>query len=369
MPKRVGHLYEQMLDKNFIRETIILAADHKHKRFDVKPVLADLETYVQKTYDLLATYSYEPTKPKSREIWDPSSEKVRVIKIVPFWPDGVIQWLMVRVMQPVMLRSMYPWSCASIPGRGGKRVAEFTKRILNEDPVNTEFAAELDIYHFYPSVKVKLLMIEVTRKIKDKKFLRLIHMILISSCDENETGIAIGFYICQWLANFFLESLDWFIQTIKGIAYHTRYMDNIILYSKSKEALHYAIFLIQAFIQARLELTLKHTWQVFRTASRKIAAVGYRFARGLTILRKRNLLRILRQCRRVHKKLRNHRKISPALASGLISRLGQLRHCCSKTIYEKYMSPRQYQILVEVVSDESKRKQPPAKRVLSGRAA
>lgn len=368
MPKRVGFLYDKMLDRDFIRETILLAAEHKHKRFDVKPVLRNLEYYVEKTYNMLLEESYVPTKPKNKKIWDTSSEKYRIIKIVPFWPDGVVQWLMVRVMQPVMLRGMYHWSCASLPGRGGKRVQEYTERILREDPYNTQFAEELDVKKFYPSIQIDIMMREVARKIKDSKFLRLMRAILESASEDGKTGIAIGFYICQWLANHILESVDLFIKKLKGIKYYTRYMDNMNLYSYSKELLHLARILIMAFLKARLCLRIKETWQVFRTSARKVAAVGYRFARGLTILRKRNLLRIMRQCRRLQKKIDQRRKVSLALARGLLSRLGQLKHCCSQTVYDNHISNYNIEVMKEVVRNESKR-QCDARRRLLDRAA
>lgn len=355
MPKRVGNLYQQMLDKGFIRETIILAAEHKHNRFDVKPVLRNLDDYVDKTYELLKTNSYKPTIPKEKEIYDTSSEKWRVIKIVPFWPDGVVQWLMVRVLQPVMLRGMYHWSCASIPYRGGRRTREYTERILREDPVNTAYAEELDVKQFYPSIQVDLLIREVARKVKDSKFLKLLREILMSASDENGKGIAIGFYICQWLANYFLESVDLFIKRLRGIKYYTRYMDNMNLYSYSKELLHAARLLIQMFLQSRLGLSLKKTWQVYCTAKRKVAAVGYKFASHLTVLRKRNVLRIMRQCRRLQKNIDNHLKVPVALARGLLSRAGQLKHCCSKTVYENYLPKQNVDIMKEVVRNESKR--------------
>lgn len=355
MPKRVGNLYQQMLDKGFIRETIILAAEHKHSRFDVKPVLRNLDYYVDKTFELLNTNSYKPTKPKEREIYDTSSEKWRVIKIVPFWPDGVVQWLMVRVLQPVMLRGMYHWSCASIPFRGGKRTRQYTERILREDPVNTAYAEELDVKQFYPSIHVDLLVREVARKVKDSKFLALVRAVLMSASTETGKGIAIGFYICQWLANFYLESLDHFIKKLRGITYYTRYMDNMNLYSWSKELLHAARYMIQMFLQSRLGLTIKKTWQVYCTACRKVAAVGYKFSKTITVLRKRNLLRIMRQCRRLQKKIDNHRKVAVQLARGLLSRAGQLKHCCSKTVFDNYLPKRNIQIIKEVVSNESKR--------------
>lgn len=219
MPKRVGYLYDKMVDRDFIRAVIQEAAKGRRSRKDIAPVLADLDGYVEKTYELVATESFVPSEPKIREIYDESSEKHRKIKMVPFWPDGVIQWMLVTAMKPVLMRGMHPWSCASIPGRGGKHIYKKIRGALRNDPKGTKYAAELDVAQYYPSISGKRLIWALARKIKDKRFLRTVYSI-IESCGG---GLAIGYYICQWLANFYLESLDQYIMTLPGVKYMTRY--------------------------------------------------------------------------------------------------------------------------------------------------
>ena len=58
-----------------------------------------------------------------------------------------------------------------------------------------------------------------------------------------------------------------------------------------------------------------------------------------------------------------------AQASGLLSRIGQLRHCNSQKIREKYVDPIGVRILKEVVRNESKRRQCAGKCVFAGGAA
>lgn len=297
MPKRVGYLYDKMVDRDFIRSVIQEAAKGRRNRRDIARVLADLDGYVEKTYELVATESFVPSAPKVREIYDESSEKFRKIKMVPFWPDGVIQWMLVTAMKPVLMRGMHPWSCASIPGRGGKRIHKKIRGALRNDPKGTKYAAELDVAQYYPSISGKRLIWALARKIKDKRFLRTVYSI-IESCGG---GLAIGYYICQWLANFYLEPLDRYIMTLPGVKYMTRYMDNITLLGPNKKQLHKARKLIAAFMQQRLGLSMKANWQIYPTAKRMVSAVGYRFSRTHVILRKRNFLRFTRQCRRVKK--------------------------------------------------------------------
>lgn len=365
MPKKVGFLYDKMVDRDFIRRVILEAAHGRRNRHDVKPVMDDLDKYVEKAYQMVATESYVPSKPKVRRIYDESSQKWRNIKMVPFWPDGVMQWLLVAAMKPVLMRGMHHWSCASIPGRGGKRVHDHIKSILRNDPKGTKYAAELDVAQYYPSISIKRLIWALARKIKDKKFLRMVYSVL-ESCDG---GLAIGYYICQWLANYYLEPLDRYIMSLPGVKYMTRYMDNITIFGPNKKQLHKARKLIAAYMRDQLGLSMKGNWQIYPTAKRMVSAVGYRFARTHIILRKRNFLRFTRQCRRAKKRLDAGKPVAFAQASGLLSRIGQLKHCDSHKIRTKYVDPIGVKNLKEVVRHESKRRSASQQRLCAGGAA
>ena len=54
MPKRVGYLYDKMVDRDFIRAVILEAAKGRHSRKDIARILADLDGYVEKTYEIVA---------------------------------------------------------------------------------------------------------------------------------------------------------------------------------------------------------------------------------------------------------------------------------------------------------------------------
>lgn len=365
MPKKVGFLYDQMLDKDFIRTTILNATKHKTHRYDIQKVLKNLDKYVDKTYDMILHETFVPTEPKIKRIYDDSSQKWRTIKIVPFWPDNVMHWLIVSVMKPVLMRGMYHWSCASIPKRGGVRVQKHIKHILKDDPKGTKYAGELDVKGYYPSISIHKLIWALARKIKDKKFLKLVYSIL-KSCGG---GLAIGYYICQWMANFYLERIDHFIISLPGVKYMVRYMDNYTIFGPNKKKLHAARRDIEAEMKRSRDLTMKENWQIYPVRARKVSAVGYRYARGYTILRRRNFLRLTRQCRRVQKKHAAGKPIPFQQAAGIMSRIGQLKHCDSYKVMEKYVDPIQIDTIKEVISNESKRRLAAQRSLLTGNAA
>lgn len=353
MPKKVGYLYDRMCDRELIRTAIIKGSKGKRKRWDVKMVMEDVDGYVEKVYDLLCREAYVPTPPKEKQIFDNSSQKRRIISIVPYYPDGIIHQLCVMAMQDVLMRGMYRWSCASIPGRGNKCAADYVKRSLKNDPKGTKYCLKMDIHHYYPSISPRRLIWALARKIKDKRFLRLVYDITASNPSG---GLAIGFYINQWLANYFLETLDNFILTLPGVKYYVRNMDDMVLLGPNKKKLHRARKEIEQFLWYRLGLRLKKNWQVFPVAARGIDFVGFRFFRTHTTLRRRNFLRFARQCRRVQRKVDSGGRITYQEAAGLLARIGQLRHCNAHGIRVKYFDRIGTKRLKTVVREENKRR-------------
>lgn len=353
MPKRVGYLYERMLDKEVIRSCIITGSRGKRKRQDVKEVLSDVDGYTEKVYKLLATETYVPTVPRKIRIFDNSCRKERDIKVVPYYPDGIIQQLAVYAMKDVLMRGMYRWSCASIPGRGDSCAANYVKKHLKEDPKGTKYCGKFDIHHYYPTISKQKMMDALRRKIKDEKILNLVEMIIRSDPDP---GISIGFYLNQWLANLFLEPLDHFICTLKGVKYYVRNMDDIVILGGNKKKLHRAREHISRYLETMLGLQLKDNWQIFKTDSRGVDFVGFRFFHGRTILRRRNFQKLRRNARTAQRFLKTHRKIPPHIAAGLLSRAGQLRHCNGQNVFDKYIKPIGINRLKAIVRKETLRR-------------
>jgi hypothetical protein len=80
-----------------------------------------------------------------------------------------------------------------------------------------------------------------------------------------------------------------------------------------------------------------------------VSALGYRYDHNKTLLRKRNLLRLKRQLSRAYKKLKRGLKIPFHMAAGLLSRIGQLKHCDSQNLRRRLIRPGMIKILKDVV--------------------
>ena len=127
-------------------------------------------------------------------------------------------------------------------------------------------------------------------------------------------------------------------------------MDNFTLYARSKRQLDRAIKMIEDWLKAH-DLTIKGDWQKFRTEDRMPTALGYRFGRGYTYLRKRNLFRMTRQLHRLRRKLARGTRIPVSLAFGLLSRLGRLKHCSSVHLYRRLVRKGTQKMMKQVVRE------------------
>ena len=345
--KRIGHLYDKITDIENIKLAIINASRKKRDRPAVIRVLEDIEGHALKIHHILETESYIPSPYYEVKIIDNSSCKERMIHKPKFFPDQVIHWAVMQIVQPSLLKGMYYYCCGSVPGRGGQRGYKAIKKWLKMDPKYTKYCLQIDVSKFYPSIDQVALKAMLRGKLKDERCLKLLDSII----ESTEAGLPIGNYTSQWLANFYLEGLDHYIKEELGIKYYIRYMDDGVMFGNNKKALHKARRLIEMYL-SRIKLKLKGNWQVFKVDARPIDFLGFRFYRAHVTMRRRNALRIRRRIRKVSRK--------PVLnytdAAAIISYLGWIYNSNSYKYFEKYVKPYiDIKKLKEVIRHESRK--------------
>ena len=130
-------------------------------------------------------------------------------------------------------------------------------------------------------------------------------------------------------------------------------MDNFTIFSSNKRKLSKLVKFISQWLESH-GLKLKHNWQIFPVSSRLPSALGYRFGRGYTLVRKKNLLKLKRKIAKFRKKYENGKNIIAKHASGIISRLGQLAHCNSYRIRNKLLNKGELKILKDIIRKEQR---------------
>jgi RNA-directed DNA polymerase len=327
--KRVGYLFEKIIDIGNINNAIKNAARGKRKRRYVKKILTYQDYYAERIRQMLINKTYKPSPYKVKTIFDGANKKERNIYKPKFYPDQIVHWALMQQLELVIMKGMYKYSCGSVPGRGTSYGQKVLRKWLDNDYKNTKYCLKMDISKFYPSVNNEILKEMFRRKIKDCDCLWLIDTII----DSNQ-GLPIGNYTSQWFANFFLQGLDHYIKEQLEVKYYIRYVDDLVLLGSNKRKLHNVRNQIKNYL-SKLNLKLKDNWQVFRVSKRGIDFLGFRFFYGKTILRKRNALRIRRRIKKISKK----KSLNYKDACAVISYWGWIKRSDSYNFYNKYIRP------------------------------
>ena len=346
--KRTGNIYQKIIELNNIEAAIYKASKGKGNRKSVEKILDSPTYYALQIQKSLKDKTFRPSPYVAMRGHDGANKKERIIYKPHFYPDQIVHWSLMLQIEPLLMKGMYEFCCASVKGRGIMRGMRHIKKILVQDRKYTKYCLKLDIKKLYPSIDKQRLKDKFHRILKDKETLNLIDLIIDSGIEGVPT---IGNFTSQWFANFYLQDLDHFIKEQLKVKYYVRYMDDMVLFSNNKKELRKIKIEIDNFL-SKEKLTIKENWQLFKTESRPLDFLGYRFYRGYTTLRRSNFLRIKRRAKKMSKK--NH--ITFLDAAAMISYSGWLKHCNSYNYQQKYIKPYvNYKLCKEVIRNESKK--------------
>ncbi len=328
---KIKHVWEKITDLENIKTAIVCASAKKLHRKSVQRVLMDVDLHAREIQHMLLSKTYKPSPYIPMTVQDGSAQKTRLIHKPQFYPDQCIHWALSLPLQETWGKSIYPYSCGSIPGRGLHMGARAMKRWLANDPKGTKYCYKFDIRKYYPSVNLDRLMNQFTRKIHDPDALWLIGQIVYS----HDQGLPIGNFTSQWFANLYLSDFDWWVRQNYGMRYYQRYIDDVVILHNNKRTLHKMRNQIERVLSAHYGLKIKPTWQVFRVDSRGVDFLGYRFYHNKTIIRKTTAYRIAKRVRKVSRKP----EATMTDASAVMSYMGVTKHCDSYNFLNRYVIP------------------------------
>ena len=305
--KRIGYLYDKLLDKEYIKETIILASKHKMKRRTVRQVIENIDIYVDRIYFMIKYDKIILRPTHQRKIFEHGKE--RIITVSPFYPNQIFDYLLTNTLKPIIRKSLYQYCIGNIDKRG----IVYGKRYIERNIKRYNYYIKLDVHHFYQSVNTNKLIQMLGHKIKDEKFLKFARKII------NADELPIGCYYSQWLSNFYLTELDHKVKEKLKIPLYVRYVDDMLLCSNNKKKLLNAMYVIKRELET-LSLSLKRIESVKEICKlTPISFLGFKFYKNLTYLRNKIFIRL----KRTIAKIKIH--ICNALLKRLIAYMGWLK--------------------------------------------
>lgn len=378
-------LVRKMVYPRYIQQDILKASKGKRHRDYVVRVIGNnphedftknpngkLMKTIRYTQLVILTNSFYPRKHAPLIVKDKCSNKEREIIKPDFGEEQILHHALIRVLQPYLYRGMYRYSCASIPGRGIHYARNYIEKILANDIKNTKYVLKMDIRKFFNSISHRRLKKKLKGIIKEPTVRKL----LWQTIDSADTGLPLGYYTSQWLANFYLQSLDHYIKeriledckynakrhNRFGAKYYIRYMDDMVIFGPNKKELRKIKEQLDKVLFDEYGLELKDDWQIFRfdyedksgkRKGRPLDFVGFQFYRDKITIRKR----IYKKMRKLIKKMKKKgkKKISFHDASAMMSYFGFIYWSDSKSLYNKLLKPKiKLKDLKKVIREEMK---------------
>ena len=293
--KRFNNLFDKICSIDNLVLADKKAMKGKKTKLDVIKHLSEQDTNIIKLHFDLISKRFKTSEYTTFKVFD---GKERIISSLPYLPDRIVHHAIMNVLEPILTSVFISETYSCIKGRGILGATNGVKEAV-KDIENTTYCLKLDIVKFYPSINHDVLKILLRRKIKDNDLLWLLDDI-IDSYGVDGMGIAIGNYVSQHLANFYLTYFDHWIKETKRVKYYYRYADDMVILSSSKEELHRLLYDIKKYLLDELRLTIKDNYQIYPVKSRGIDFVGYVFYHTHTRLRKsikQNFARMMKRNR------------------------------------------------------------------------
>lgn len=253
--------------------------------------------------------------------------KVRRLHKLPFYPDHVEHHALMRIIMPTLQRYYFPDSFASIKGKGIHYAAKRVRRYIDENRDKSRlYFVKLDFVKFYQNIRQDKCYAALARLFGDKGIRYLLREV-ITACD---TGLGIGLYPIQPIANFYLCAMEREVMAEHDVRLFV-YCDDVVIISHSKRAVHAATDHILRYAQDTLAQPIhKGYCMQIVDDDHFLDFVGYRFYRNRTLLRRAMKQKFARQMHRLTDPMRRYQCA--------VSYKGWLMHCNGYNLWHKTMA-------------------------------
>ncbi len=257
--------------------------------------------------------------------------KTRLLHKLPYYPDHIVHHAMMIPIMPVLVKSYYYDSSASIKGKGMHFAEKRIRRFIDENKdAGRLYFGKLDFVQFYKHIVQSKIYNELARKFSNKGVRYLLHEV-ITAIPE---GLGIGLYPIQPLANYYTAKLCREVMANFKVRVFI-YCDDIAVVGRDKKEVWKAINYIQRYAEEVLEQPLHDNIGVqIIDDTHCLDMIGYRFYLNKTLLRKRMMKKF---CRKMHNLKDPMRRYQVAQ-----SYKGWLMHCNGFNLWCKTMEVKSF---------------------------
>ena len=269
MPTRVFDLFTSITSFAQLRASAKLAKKGIRYNRSVLSFFAELDSNILQLQQNLVDGRYLPQRYTEFVLLDPKPRKIQAADFT----DRVVHHSVCKSLAPHFERSYLAHSFACQKGKGNHRAIEQAQRFARK--FQAGWFLKLDIAHCFETIDHVVLMEQIFRRIGCVQTLDLIDLIITHGGRQGK-GLPIGNLTSQHFANFYLDALDHYcVQELK-IKGFIRYMDDILLFSHSKDHLIEALGELNLWLPQTLKLHLKHSATQLHPIYHGIPFLGFR---------------------------------------------------------------------------------------------
>ena len=289
--KRNGHLFEALCEYAHLYRSFLKAFRGSGKTAEACRFCFHLENELLLLKKEIEGGAYEPAPYRYFNIYDP---KERVISVARF-RDLVVHHAVVGVLEPLFEPAFIHDSYATRKGKGTHKAVKRAQAFLKRYP----FYLKIDIDKYFDNIDHRILLGLIERKVKDKRFLNLLERIIVNSDISRGLikgkGIPIGNLTSQFFANVYLNALDHHLKDTLGEKAYIRYMDDMVIFSDSRDHLKALMKEIEGYLADHLLLKLKERATIINSNLHGLPFLGYRVFPKLIRVKRENLKRVKRR--------------------------------------------------------------------------
>lgn len=351
--KRYDHLFEKICDIENLRKAHKNAKKGKGWYKEVQEIDKDPDKYLKQIREMLINHTYRTSE--YEVFYKDDGRKKRKIYKLPYFPDRICQWAILQVIEPCIVSNLTTDTYSAIPERGIHKGLTKLQAAMWNNPEECKYCLKLDARHYYQSINHNILKEKYSRMFNDNELLWLLNEIIdsIQTADiedltaiylleediDPETGIPIGNYLSQYSGNYYFSSFDHWIKERKYVKYYFRYMDDIVIFGKTKEELFTLKKEIYVYFSNGLKLNIKGNWQVFPSYVRGVDFLGYRTFYKYTLLRKSTCQEMKKKMTAIRNKVEAGNMMNYSEWCSINSYKGWLKYADSFRLYQAYVVP------------------------------
>ncbi len=220
--KRVGGLFDAIVDRRTLGLAAWRAAQGKRERPEVRRFLADLDAEAGRILRELRAGGFRFGAYRTFPVRDP---KTRLIHAPPF-RDRVVHHAIMAVAGPVFERGAIDQSHACRTGRGQHAALVAARGWARSGG----WFLKADVAKFYDSVDHDRLRELLARRFRERRLLALFDALLDSHATAPRRGLPIGALTSQYLGNFYLDPFDHWVTQSRRMPRYLRYMDDMLCF-------------------------------------------------------------------------------------------------------------------------------------------